>query len=70
MGVKIIIIIIIFFYSILGYCHIGHHPQGDLAMFDFRPVMKILKIKIKIKILFISLVTCLNKCVGNIKFLD
>jgi len=69
MGMKIIIIIIIiFFYSILGCCHIGHHPQGDLAMFDFRPVMKILKIKIKI--LFISLVTCLNKCVGNIKFLD
>jgi hypothetical protein len=27
-------------------CHTGDHPQGDLAMFDYRPAMKVKIIKI------------------------
>ncbi len=31
----------IFFPSILQCCHTIYHPQGDLAMFGYRPAMKV-----------------------------
>jgi hypothetical protein len=34
------------FYTILWFSHIGDHPQGDLAMFGYRPAMDVKFIKI------------------------
>ncbi len=46
--------------------HTDDHPQGDLAIFGYRPAMK----SEFYQNYFYTLATCLNKCIETLQFLE